>query len=210
MQPWLSIIVPTIGRSTLTRMVASITDPSVEIVVVADTYHGDVDEDLARARNAVRGRVRWFDHDAGYHAWGQPQRQFGMTQARGHWLMFSQDDNVLLPDALSHIAQTIRAQPHPRPLLFQVDNWQAGVVWKVPAIVQGNVDADCIVTPNVASGLGRWGDRNEGDYDFILATSRLWPDGAFIRHVIARSPERDPLTRHAMSAAWTRPGAVVS
>jgi hypothetical protein len=117
---------------------------------------------------------------------------------------------VLVPGALALIERTIRKQPHQRPLLFQVDNWQAGVVWKVPRVVEGNIDADCIVTPNTDDGLGQWTNRNQGDFDFILATCRLWPDGAFIRHVIARSPERDPLTRHAMSAAWTRPGAVVS
>ena len=200
---WLSIVVPTIGRPTLARMVASVPDPTVEIVVVADTYQNDVRAELKAARRLVNDRVVWLNHDAGYHCWGHPQRQKGMSEATGRWLMFSQDDNVLVPGALDAIRMVIARLDEPRPLLFQVDNWSAGVVWKQPVLVERNVDADCIVVPSEPTRLGTWGERFQGDYDFIVDTCRKWPLMSFCRAIIARSPERDPETRRAMQAAWT-------
>jgi len=200
---WLSVIVPTIGRPTLARMVESVTDPSVEIVVVADTHRNDVREELKAVRRLVNQRVVWLNHDAGYHCWGHPQRQLGMAHASGRWLMFSQDDNVLVPGALDRIRRVIARQPHPRPLLFQVDNWAAGVVWKEPVLAERNVDADCIVVPADPERLGTWGERFNGDFDFIADTCAKWREVGFCQTIIARSPERDQATRRAMQAAWT-------
>jgi len=41
-------------------------------------------------------------------------------------------------------------------------------------LIQGNVGAPCIVTPHVPGLLGTWGDRYEGDFDFIKSTMDLW------------------------------------
>ena len=209
--PWISIVVPTIGRPTLARMLASVDEPGVEVIIVADTYNGDVEAELAHARMRCSGAemrpridVRWADFDAGYHAWGHPQRNEGMRLATAPWLMFSQDDNQLAPGALRFIRERIRLLPHLRPMLFQVDNWQAGVVWKRPVLAEGNIDADCIVTPNVPDRLARWTDRFNGDFDFIMETCRRWFDVAFVERVIARSPEKTRGERERMAAAWTR------
>ncbi len=88
-------------------MIESVTEPGVEMIIVADTYHNDVHDNLVAARTFYGDQVVWIDHDAGYHCWGHPQRNEGMRHATAPWLMFAQDDTVLLPDALWHIRAVI-------------------------------------------------------------------------------------------------------
>lgn len=172
--PWLTYVVPTIGRSTLGRLLDSADDPEVEILLMADTHGDKFKERLDACRTAFAGRVnvRWVDYDAGAHHWGNPQRQEGMRLATAPYIAFSQDDNELLPGALDIMRRA--AQTHDGPLLFRVDTWQAGVVWKVPVLTERNIDADCIIVPNDPRRLGTWGPEYAADFPFIQETVRLW------------------------------------
>lgn len=178
-RPLVSIIIPTIGRPSLEALLDSIPtdehDPLLEVVIIGDSHACDFKAAIEIAHERFdRPRLRWYTHDGGKHAWGHPQRNYGMLKASGEWLVFSQDDNIFAPDAFEVIAQAIRAQPYPRPLLFKIMTWQSGVVWRNPRLAEGDIDADCIVVPNLATKLGQWGERYNGDYDFILSTYNLW------------------------------------
>lgn len=178
--PWLSIVIPTMGRDELRHTLDSINSQiqhsAIQIIVVGDT-HGGMTPELARAKAHVyqRGaRYLWLEHDGGLHMFGQPQRQYGMEKAAGAWIMFSADDNILTNGAISNIWQSICSVPYAAPMLFQVRTWQAGVVWQRQAIENGNVDADCFVVPNESSKLGRWENAYNGDFYFMHATAQLW------------------------------------
>ena len=201
MIPWLSIVVPTIGRPSLARFMESASGHGVEIVLVADTHGDEYTADNDRSRALFKDKATWIDYDAGYHAWGHPQRNEGMRHATGEWMMFSQDDNVLVSGALQAIRTAIRQQPYPRPLLFQVDTRSAGVVWKEPYLIERNIDADCIVVPNDSARLGVWTDRFEGDYDFIKKTCDLWLDFVFCRRLISKRPDHRREIRELLEAA---------
>jgi hypothetical protein len=168
MRPWLTVIIPSIGRDTLGRTLQSIraqAPPSeVELLVIGDT-HGTP---LCTTYGA-----RYLGYDGGLHCVGQPQRQYGIGQAAGAWLAWSQDDSAWTVGAWAAIAASIAREPR-CPRLFQVQTWQAGVVPRLQTVKLGNCDADGIVVPNEPARLGRWANDYCGDFAFIAATVERW------------------------------------
>lgn len=180
MSKLLSVIIPTIGRPTLDPLIESIPDEDwLEVIVVGDV-HKDRDDftgDVSRAfaRLPPRKNVRLLTYDGGTHAWGHPQRNFGMEMAEGEYLMFSQDDNVYAPDAFDTIRRAVWKRLDYKPFLFRVMTWQAGIVWVTRGSLKlGEIDADCIVTPNIPGKLSRWTSIYNGDWEFIRRTIELW------------------------------------
>jgi len=169
MPPWLSVVIPTIGRDSLQMTFDALgAQPEcagVEVLVVADTYGGNTDElTRARLRTELAG-FNWLEHDAGFHCVGQPQRTHGARQAHAPWIWFGQDDNVPAKDSLALIEQTIDAQEHARPLFFRMRTFWGSEVWHEPMLSIGNIDADCLVFPRAIAKQVEWGLRYEGDYD---------------------------------------------
>lgn len=208
MKPWLSVVIPTIGRSTLPRLLDSLDQQDrsddVEVLVVADTHSG-LSGDLIQARDHVLEdrddqRYVWLEHDGGTHAWGHPQRTLGMHQAQGSWIAFSQDDNLMTQTALSDMRRWLGQLRWPQPVLFRVRTWQAGLVWRTPdAVALANVDADCVVVPNNPDRFGTWELVYEGDLHFIRGTVHNW--GA-----VAWSPAVIALGRPQPVEDWTQNG----
>jgi hypothetical protein len=177
-RPLVTVIAPTIGRPTLRRLLYSIRSQApadeCEILVVADTYQGKWHPALRPVPALCEQyQARYLEYGELPHCVGHPQRNFGMTKARGKWLMFSQDDAMLAQGAWATIRATLTAAPSV-PHLFQVETWQAGVVPKEPLLMLGNVDADCIAVPNHPKRLARWTMRYAGDFDFIADTCDNW------------------------------------
>jgi hypothetical protein len=177
-RPLLSVIIPSVGRPGLPRTLASIRDQghpdAVEIVVVGDTHAGTFRHALADMSGLCAFYyARYLEHDGGGHMVGHPQRQHGMAQARGEWLAFSQDDNVLTPGAIDAIRDALVGTPGPR--LFRVSPRPGCVVWdQLGCLAVGHIDADCLVVPNVPARLGTWTSRYAGDADMIAETVARW------------------------------------
>lgn len=191
--PWLSVIVPTIGRPTLERTIESIRSQEpdsdkVEIVLVGDSFNGTYKlalDDLIRSERVWH--ERYAEHDGGIHAWGHPQRQHGQSIARGQWLWWLQDDDVATPGSLAVIRTAIELNGQ-APLLFKVHQHHGGrTIWQTEEIKRGNVDADCIVCPNDQSKLGRWGMGYDGDCQFIRETVTNFGDVRWLAAVIAEA-----------------------
>jgi hypothetical protein len=167
--PWLSVVIPTVGRDSLQQTIASLVaqpeSAGLEIVVVADTF-GGLTPSLFQARMAVEaGGYRWCEYNAGFHCVGQPQRSFGAKVATAPWVWFSQDDNVAAQDSLAAIETAIDVQPRIRPLFFRfLAPWRE-TIWRSPELWLGNIDADCLVLPRAIAQEVDWGLRYEGDYD---------------------------------------------
>jgi hypothetical protein len=189
MTPLLTVILPTLGRPTLEAAVQSVRQQlppaCCEILLVMDTHPSHTTRDEARVHAvAAQYTCRVEAYDGGVACYGHPQRNYGMTRAQGTWLAFLQDDDCWLPGAGAAIMQSCLRPPQ-APRLFRTDTWQAGVVWRTPELVVGNIDADCIVTPNVAGRLGWWQLRYEGDFDFIQQTCTCWGQCIWETEVIA-------------------------
>ena len=199
MTPWLSVVIPTIGRDTLAVTLESLRaqpeSAGVEVLVVADT-HGAVNAQLEyRRKDVVAEGHAWLEYDAGFHCVGQPQRTFGAKAASAPWVWFAQDDNIAAADSLANIELAIDAQPHPRPLFFRFVSYWRDTIWHDQKLALGNIDADCLVFPRHIAQKVEWGLRYEGDYDAaVRAFNYSGGDVAWVDQVVSVArPEREML-----------------
>lgn len=178
-RPLVSYICPTIGRRTLRRWLESVRDQAgpeeCEIIVVGDTYNHDFTEALKPVRYlCTEFQAAYHEYDGGLHCVGHPQRQYGATVAKGQWLMWSQDDNVLRPGAWAVIQEALTTGPR-LPHLFRVRSRFQSTVWHTEGDLSvGAIDADCIAAPNVRGKIGVWKLVYEGDQAFIVDTVGRW------------------------------------
>jgi hypothetical protein len=181
-RPWLSIVIPTIGRASLAHTLDSIDhqpEPllqGVEVLVVGDSYQRTADLDQVKEHLATErqlGQYRYLEYDAGVHMVGQPQRSFGAKQARGDWVWFSQDDNIATADALAAIRAVTRSVDRQHALFFRwLAPWRE-VIWREPELRLENIDADCLVMPRRIASQVEWGMRYQGDFDAAVQASKL-------------------------------------
>jgi hypothetical protein len=200
-QPWLSVILPSIGRPGLERALDSIErQPGIdrEVIVVEDTLSGTQPHVKVLASRYGALYVGYAGED---HCWGHPQRNYGATVAKGRWLAWMADDDIYTRDAFDAIYREVERQERsgdPCPILFRVKMNQYGrLIWGAPGLAVGNIDAECIVTPNDPARLGTWALRYEGDFDFIKETVDLhgrcrWADPVI---AIARPTDDEDWTR---------------
>lgn len=178
MPPWLSVIIPTVGRVTLEPLLAGLRAQApaadLELLVIGDTHGITWQRALAPVPALCdQYAARYVAHDGGVHAWGHPQRTYGARLARGAWLWWLQDDDLAAPDAYATLRTHLTAAlcvPH----LFRVDTWQAGRIWRERTITLGNVDADCLVAPNAPPRLAPWPPHYTGDHEMIRETVALY------------------------------------
>jgi len=167
--PWLSVVIPTIGRDTLAvtleSLVAQPEYEGVEVLVVGDTHGGWTTSLYDAQALTEQARQTFLAHDGGRHCFGQPQRTAGARVARAPWVAFTQDDNISAKDALAYIEMAIDNQVHPRPIFFRwLAPWRE-TIWRWPQLRPGNIDADCLVFPRAIARDVVWGMHYEGDYD---------------------------------------------
>lgn len=175
--PTFSIIVPTPDGGTLPLLRDSLQGQlreGDEVLIIGDTFDRDLDELATVVRS---WGWRYEEHDAGYMGWGHPQINYGMEIATGDYLLFQDDDDLYMPDALLNIRRAVRHLDPPRPLLFKFKAMRFGgmTFWREQGRVEeGWIGGHCLVVPNVKEKLGKWTDRYEGDFDFIRDTLKLW------------------------------------
>lgn len=179
-RPLFTVVVPTLGRSSLPKTLASINRDMAEIIVVADAFEmGDTIHDAIMAE-AKRWRARFYAVDAGHHDWGSPQLQEGYRQARGEFILNCGDDDIYEPFAFETIKRAIDAIAAPVPMMFrtvlhpapQRGNDHPVVLWADPELRNRNITGQCFVIPNDQERIGSWSILV--DFGFICDTVRLW------------------------------------
>lgn len=169
----LSIIIPTIGRHSLQQTIESIElDDNDEIIVVGDGPQPQAYEIVKSWDNL---NIIYIEGPK-TGCYGNKQRQLGMENAKGTHLMFIDDDDVYMPGALDAVRTAIELKPD-RLMLFSFVNIHGLVLWTEPTARISNISTQQIVFPNCPEWLGTWGERYEGDYDFIRSTINRWPGG---------------------------------
>ena len=139
----LSVITPTVGRDSLRDTLASIA-PQLRIgdehIVVGD---GPQPEAAAICSEFV---VKYHDGPRS-GTWGTAQRDYGISIARGDWLLFCDDDDVFAPGALDAVRRVVGDNPTtPHIFRMQRTRWD-DVLWADPVVREGNVGTPMIVTP---------------------------------------------------------------
>lgn len=179
----LSVIVPTHDGEGLEKLFDSLEwqlQDGDEVLIVRDTFEGA----------AFIPTFRWacaVDHNAGHHCWGHCQINEGMRHATGDYLVFIDDDDCFADGALDAIRRAADEQPTPRPLMFRFYSRRHDrVLPPRHEVRESTIGGHAIVVPNIPERLGQWSCRYAGDYDFIVSTLALWPEGpAWYDDVIA-------------------------
>lgn len=158
----ITCIIPTIGRDTLYRSLASCEDADEIIVVVDQARAGDW-EPQGLSRNVQVMRVPSCERG------GHAGRNAAMPHATSTHLCFLDDDDIYLPGAID----TFRAAACDQPVIFRMDHYKHGILWRNQVLEFGNVSTQMVLVPNDPPRLGVWEEHIPGlqepggDYTFI-------------------------------------------
>lgn len=117
--------------------------------------------------------------------YGHPARNLLMYRAKAENLLwFLDDDDRPEVDAVERIRRA--AADDARPHVFRM-MYAGSYIWQQPAVTQGNVSTQMIVVPQYLATASRWGDRYEGDFDFMVGLQRTgvdfaWHDTMIVEH----------------------------
>jgi glycosyltransferase involved in cell wall biosynthesis len=159
MRPSLTIIIASSGRPSLQTTLDSFTSqlhPGDQCII-------DVNDDAP---------------------WGHKARNRSMELARGDGILFIDDDDMYFAGALDIVRGALEIVPD-RPHIFRMLYNDGRQIWQRAGLVCGNVSTQMFVVPNIKDKLGRWGDRYEGDFDFIKSTCDLMGQPLWHEEVIA-------------------------
>ena len=170
--PSFSIITPTISRPTLARALLSVArqiGPYDEHIVIGD---GPQPEAQKMALEYRHTRYLQTPKTGGF---GATQRDAGVLDAVGDYLIFLDDDDVLVDGILSTAREIVAATPGAL-FLFRCRFYGYGaiadgtVLWADAEIRDGNVGTGMIVCPN-RTNLPRWAAhgvlRYNADFTFV-------------------------------------------
>lgn len=155
--PAFSIITPTIGRPTLARALLSAArqlGPYDEHIVIGD---GPQPEAQAMAGEYRHTRYLQTPQTGGF---GNAQRDAGIMQATGDYLLFLDDDDVLVDGILPAVRKIVAETPGAL-FMFRCRFYGYGaisdgaVLWDDTEIRDGNVGTGMIVCP-MRRNLPRW------------------------------------------------------
>jgi hypothetical protein len=109
----ISVIIPTLGRDTLPRMVESVCgqlSEHDELIIVAD---GPIAKMRAVQQLGENSRIKWGSAQNHQSVYGNVQRNVGAAMATGDVLWFVDDDDTVEPGAIETIrsAMQIRMEP---------------------------------------------------------------------------------------------------
>lgn len=147
-EPTLTIVIATKGRDSLADTIRSATPlrPGDEILVLRRDC-----------------------------AWGHAARNEALQRCNGTHLLFIDDDDTYAPGALDEIRDAVREAPD-RVHLFAMRYTDGDVLEPAWPLQIGRVSTQMMCVPNRPELLGRFGDRYEGDYDFVAGTIELRDD----------------------------------
>lgn len=161
----LTVVIPTLGRPSLERTLASCEDAD-EIIVVLDTARGctELPCDLPEHALFTEG---YFGVTGGHAG-----RVHGISLAHGTHLAFMDDDDVYVDGAI----ELMRQAACDLPVIFRMDHYTHGILWRDPEVRFGNVSTQMYVVPNEPEYLGTWEPHVPGlpepggDYTFMAET----------------------------------------
>lgn len=147
-------------------------EPGVRLTVIIASSGRST---LGRAANSVIDQMEWGDElliDVNADApWGHRARNRQMQRAAGDGVLFLDDDDIYLPGALAAARAALEDEPMAMHIFRMRYAENGSALWGEPRVELGNVSTQMVCAPTELAVRHRWGDRYEGDYDFIRAVS---------------------------------------
>jgi glycosyltransferase involved in cell wall biosynthesis len=180
----LSIIIPTCGRPSLYETLYSILHAGIEdtdeVIVVGDGMQAE----SRRIISCFESRLPVVYYEtASTRCVGHFQRTYGMSVAHGTHLMFIDDDDAYVHEALKK-ARLVATYYPGKIIMFRMKGVSKripyNVLWSEPVLKFGNVGTPMWVVPNITSKMGRWEERRGGDYEFIRGTVEKFGPGSVV------------------------------
>lgn len=173
MDPTFTLIIPTIGRPLLERLLDQATaqmGTADEILVIGDGVQPQAE---AMVKKRLDPRIKYMEFGP-TKCWGHPQRNYAMLLASGSHMMFLDDDDETIPGAFDTIRKAAAENPG-KILIFRIHHREF-IIWTEPELRITNVSTQCFVVPNIPEQFGTWGTRYAGDFDFITSSVFMHPD----------------------------------
>ncbi len=169
MYPTFTILVPTIGRPSLNETLRSIMEqplmPGDEVLVIGDMNHGEAPgKDIAEKFGP---QVIYSACSGAKNAWGGPQRNLGLTLAKGTWISYMDDDDLMAPHTLEIMRELCSNHPE-KPIMTRM-RWPDGKA------LEAMVGGQCLWVPNRPYQVGFFGLAYEGDQTWIQTTMNKYP-----------------------------------
>lgn len=153
MYPSISFIIPTSGRASLEKTVASIEKwPGDEIIVIK--------------------------HNPPSGHWGNEERQEGTEKAKGDYIAYIDDDDTYVPGH-REIMNTAINEIHGCPFLFKIQYPNGRVLWRKKWEKNGNISTQMILVPNIPEMFYGW-DETHHWADFWFIHRWMWPSNAVV------------------------------
>jgi glycosyltransferase involved in cell wall biosynthesis len=175
-----SIIIPTIGRETLKRTLRSVMEGGFDALSDELLVIGDGPQPAARSivEGFGSGLILYRETCRPTRNMGASQRAAAMALSSGSHLLFMDDDDVYLPEAITTVRRIVGMDSeriHIFRMRSSIKPWS--ILWKSPECRPGNVGTPMFAVPNVKSLLGSWGPERGSDFEFIRSTLKKWPGG---------------------------------
>jgi hypothetical protein len=152
----LSIIVASAGRGSLPSAISTI----VHQMAPGDELLLDVNLDSPYG-NTARNRM--------------------MRRAReGNGLVFFDDDDRVMPDGLHHMREAY-VHDSDRMHIFKM-HFNSWILWTDPEVRKSNVSTQMVCVPASWAVFSKWGDRYEGDFDFIRGLADHFGEESIVWH----------------------------
>jgi len=173
----LCVIVPTIGRPTLERTLASLRPQLLHsdlAIVVCD----EVGERAEWAESVSHGFH--FVQVGSRTPWGSVACNTVLNELPADvthtWRL--DDDDVAAPGAL----EVMRGVACEKPVFLRFQYLNDGVIWIEPGLEEGNIGSPCILAPR---SLARWGLRYEGDFDYARDLVEELGEPLWVNQIVA-------------------------
>jgi glycosyltransferase involved in cell wall biosynthesis len=182
-----SVITPTLGRSSLERagrsIVHQLRDGDQWIVV------GDGPQPAARKIVESFGDSRiLYRESPGTKCWGNCERDLAMSLATGDRLLFLDDDDEFLPTTLA-VARRAHVLDPLHPFIFRMTLLEHNsTLWAVPVLRSGNIGTPMICPLNDKAKLPIWQHHSRhgygSDFSWIRACCSLQGTPVFAADVV--------------------------
>lgn len=181
----LSVIIPTVGRPGLLRAIDSCAEADEVIVVLDKAANLTAWPEEMRARQ-IQPNVKIFECIGGDH--GYTARTKGIAEATGTHLCFLDDDDVYTEGAIERFRESACEVP----VIFRMDHYAHGILWREPKLEFGNVSTQMFVVPNEPEKMGVWAPHAPGlaepggDFTFLRGCAERMGSPVWREEIVAQ------------------------